>query len=318
MEGASHGLEFCLAQEADFEAVMSISGDVYGGLDYLPVRYHAWLKEPHRKVVLAKKKGQVVALVSTSILDDGCTVVVEGLRVAPTERGKGIAGHIQQHCLDLVRVDFPQVKVRRYVRSGHFGPECLAKYRPICRQEILLFCFKLEEFRPKLDNAIAQLKASGADWEDPILLAASDVRRVFLSPAVVDGVLPGKTIIWDWVPYKPLASNLETLLKQDIVWMADNKGEPRVLSLGTAPYGIPIEADAHRLNIDVLGKHFACARNQFLAQLRQGIGTMQGPLYCLLFLEPCLRQEMLSFCQNSMGLHQDRVIEGQNVLEADM
>eukprot|EP00061_Rhincodon_typus_P011706 g36931.t1 len=56
-----HTLEFCLAEEADFEEVMSISGDVYGGIDYLPVRYHAWIRDPFRRVILAKKKGQIVS-----------------------------------------------------------------------------------------------------------------------------------------------------------------------------------------------------------------------------------------------------------------
>lgn len=30
------------------------------------------------------------------IVDEGCTVVVEGLRVCPSERGRGVAGVIQR------------------------------------------------------------------------------------------------------------------------------------------------------------------------------------------------------------------------------
>ncbi|XP_041034657.1 histidine N-acetyltransferase-like isoform X2 [Carcharodon carcharias] len=259
-----------------------------------------------------------VALVSTNIVDDGHTVVLEGLRVTPKERGKGIAGLIQRYCLDLIRNQFPEVKVRRYSRSGHFEPESLSKFRLICRQEILALHFNLEEVRPKLDAAIAQLKVSGTEWEDPILLQASDVKRVFLNPCVVDNVLPGRTIIQDWAPYKPLESNLETLLKRDLFWMADSKEEPKVLTLGTAPYRIPIEAECHRFNIDIFGKHFPHARNQFLAQLQHGTSALQGPLYCLLYLAPSLWQEMLSFCQSSLGLRKERDIEGQNVLETEV
>ncbi|XP_038642881.1 histidine N-acetyltransferase isoform X2 [Scyliorhinus canicula] len=318
MEGASHGLEFCLAKEADFEQVMSISEDIYGGIDYLPAKYHAWLQEPDRRVILAKKKGQVIALVSANVVDDGCTAVVEGLRVAPMERGKGIAGIIQQYCFDLIRAQFPEVKVRRYTRSGYLGPETLAKFRLICKQEILLLRFELEEIRPKLDAAISQLKACGTEWEDPILLRASDVQRVFLNPNVVGGVLPGKTIVLDWAPYRPLQSNLEILLKKNLIWLADGQEEPRVLSLGATPYRIPMGADYNCLSIDLFGKHFPSARNQFLAQLQRGIGTLQGSLYCLLYLDPCLWQQMYSFCQISFGLHQERDFEGQNVLETEM
>ncbi|XP_043539430.1 histidine N-acetyltransferase-like isoform X1 [Chiloscyllium plagiosum] len=313
-----HALEFCLAKEADFEEVMSISGDIYGGLDYLPVRYHAWIRDPARRVILAKKKGQIVALVSANVVDDGHTAVMEGLRVAPRERGKGIAGFIQSYCLDLAMAQFPDVKVRRYTRAGQLAPETLAKFRLICKQEIICTQFKAEYILPKLEAAIAQLKESGAEWKDPILLGATDVKRVFLSPNVVDGVLPGKTIIQDWAPYKPLESNLEKLVRQGIIWMADDKEDPRVVSLGTAPYRVPLGTGYHRLNIDIFGKHFPRVRNQFLAQVQQRISTLEGPVYCILYFEPPMWQDMLSFCQTALGLHVDRELRMQNLLEADM
>lgn len=53
-------LQFSLAAESDFEEVMAMSEGIYGGLDYLPSRYHAWLREPQRTVVLAKRAGAVV------------------------------------------------------------------------------------------------------------------------------------------------------------------------------------------------------------------------------------------------------------------
>ncbi|XP_048476137.1 histidine N-acetyltransferase-like [Rhincodon typus] len=313
-----HTLEFCLAEEADFEEVMSISGDVYGGIDYLPVRYHAWIRDPFRRVILAKKKGQIVALVSANIVDNGHTAVFEGLRVAPLERGKGIAGLIQGYCLNLVKDQFPEVKVHRYTKSGQLAPKILTKFRLICKQEVLSVQFKAEDIRPKLEAAVAQLKESGKEWEDPVLLGASDAKRVFLSPRVVDGVLPGKTIIQDWVPYRPLESNLKKLVSQDFIWMADDKEEPTVLSVGTAPYRVPLGTGYHRLNIDIFGKQFPRARNQLLAQLQQGVSTLEVPIYCLLYFEPSMWQDMLSFCQTALGLHKDRDFEGQNLLEADM
>ncbi|XP_067827938.1 histidine N-acetyltransferase-like [Heptranchias perlo] len=321
MEGAKPepgpvGLEFCLAQEGHFEEVMSISRDVYGGIDYLPVRYRTWLQEPARRVMLAKRNGRVIALVSVNVVDDGRTAVVEGLRVAPRERGKGIAGLIQEHCLDFIRAQFPEVEVRRYTRSGRLGPEVLAKFQLICKQEILSLYFKVEALRPKLGAAIVQLKASGTEWQEPIVLQAADVKRVFLNPTVIDTVLPGKTIVHDWAPFKASGSNLETLLKQDIVWMADSKEEPSVLSLCTAPYAIPMGANHHRLNIDIFGKHFPGARSQFLAHLQEVIGSLQGPLYCILYMDPSLWQEMHSFCLESFGLQSDRDFGGQSVLEA--
>lgn len=53
-------LDFVVATEQEFEEVLAISGDIYGGLDYLPSRYHSWLRDPNRTVVLAKRNGGVV------------------------------------------------------------------------------------------------------------------------------------------------------------------------------------------------------------------------------------------------------------------
>lgn len=57
---ADSQLEFAIATERDFEEILAISKGIYGGLDYLPSRYHAWIHEPNRTVVLAKKNGVVV------------------------------------------------------------------------------------------------------------------------------------------------------------------------------------------------------------------------------------------------------------------
>lgn len=54
------GLQFTLASEEDFDDIMAMSQDIYGGLDYLPTRYSSWLKEANRTVILARKQGKVV------------------------------------------------------------------------------------------------------------------------------------------------------------------------------------------------------------------------------------------------------------------
>ena len=54
------GLQFTVATEEDFEEIMAMSQDIYGGLDYLPTRYQAWLQESNRIVILARKQGKVV------------------------------------------------------------------------------------------------------------------------------------------------------------------------------------------------------------------------------------------------------------------
>ncbi|XP_055521977.1 histidine N-acetyltransferase [Leucoraja erinacea] len=314
MAGASLELEYCLAQEADFEEVMAISTDIYGGLDYLPARYHTWLLEATRKVFLAKKEGRVVALVSVSVVDDGRTAVVEGLRVAPAERGRGIAGLVQRHALAAMKSSFPCLEVQRSSRSGPLGPEVLAKYRMICHQGVLVLHFLAAELRPKLSAAIDRLKG----WEDPVRLEIREVKEVFLDPKVVEKVLPGGTITWDWSPYQPLQSNLEMLVTRGICWMADSRDNPSVLSLSAAPYKVPAGVGHLRLNIDIFGRDYPLVRGQFLAQLRRGLEPLQGPIHCLVYMDPSLWPELRAFCKGELGLQNGHLIDGQKLLEAEI
>lgn len=62
------GLQFTVATEEDFDEIMAMSQDIYGGLDYLPTRYTSWLQETNRTVILARKQGKVVSPFSLSLL----------------------------------------------------------------------------------------------------------------------------------------------------------------------------------------------------------------------------------------------------------
>ncbi|XP_072115570.1 histidine N-acetyltransferase [Mobula birostris] len=318
MEGASHELEFCLAQVDDFEQVMSISTDIYNGLDYLPDRYHGWLKDPSRRVILAKKEGKVVALLSVNVVDNGQTAIMEGLRVAPSERGKGIAGVIQQYACALIKSQFPSLEVQRCTRAGELNPDVFTKFQLLCSQEVLDLQFVAEELQPMVGATIGHLKASKQEWKEPIQLAVGDVKRLFLDQQVVEEVLPGGIIIQNWIPFKPFKGNLEVLLKQNITWMADSVVDPTVLSLCSSPYKVPAGANNLCLNIDIFGKDFPRARNQFLSQLHKALSFLQGPTYCFIYLDKTIWSIMHSFCQTVFGLTSQKVIKGQFVLEAKL
>ena len=68
------------------------------------------------------------------VIDDGETMLVEGLRVAPQERGKGVAGVLLRFCAELVKSKYPEVKVNRLTRDDQLGPKDFQKYRIITKQ----------------------------------------------------------------------------------------------------------------------------------------------------------------------------------------
>ena len=61
-----------------------------------------------------------------------------------------------------------------------------------------------------------------------------------LSSDLMHDVLPNSTIVQDWQPFKPLSSNMDILLKKDIDWLVDDVTKPRVASLCTYPFRVPI------------------------------------------------------------------------------
>ena len=54
-------ITFRLAGHGDYEAVMDINRDVYGGFDYLPCLYHTFLHDKGVIMMLAEVKGKVVS-----------------------------------------------------------------------------------------------------------------------------------------------------------------------------------------------------------------------------------------------------------------
>lgn len=76
--------------------------------------------------------GQLIVLVH--VIDARETALVEGPRVAPWECGKGVAGLLQRFCSQLVKRQYPGVKVVRLTWDDQLGPCELKKYRLVTKQ----------------------------------------------------------------------------------------------------------------------------------------------------------------------------------------
>ncbi|XP_077598592.1 histidine N-acetyltransferase [Stigmatopora nigra] len=306
-------LQFSVATEEDFEDIMAISQDIYGGLDYLPTRYSSWLQETNRTVILARKQGKVIALESVCLIDEGQTMLVEGLRVAPQERGKGVAGVLLRFCAELVKAKHPEVKVSRLTRDDQLGSKDFQKYRVITKQGILLVRFRAEDLKRRLSDL------GGVEPSSPVRLDQHDaVRRLFLNGDLMQGVLPNNTIIQDWQPFKPMPCNLDILMKKDIDWMVDDDSKPSVGSLCTFPFRVPIGEDWYYLNIDMFGKDLDLVRQQFLSHLRRHTATLKGHVMCQMFLDPPLWKPMADFCSHALCVELVKEYTEQCVVESDL
>ena len=50
------------ARPEDYEAVMDIDRNMYNGTDYLPSKYHQYLKDPNRHAYVCESDGNVVKI----------------------------------------------------------------------------------------------------------------------------------------------------------------------------------------------------------------------------------------------------------------
>ena len=111
------GLLFCLANETDL-AVYEMSEGIYGGYDYLTLKFLNHLKDSDGRTLIAEKDGRAVGLQVMHFVDEKETVIVQGLRVHLGYRRQGIGKRLIQECRDYAKQNFPRVKVERFAMSA--------------------------------------------------------------------------------------------------------------------------------------------------------------------------------------------------------
>ncbi|KAJ8338244.1 hypothetical protein SKAU_G00372100 [Synaphobranchus kaupii] len=311
--GDCDGLTFWLAQPEDYDAVMGISDNVHRGYDYLPHRYHSWLTEPNRVVILAKTEGKLVALESGLVVDEGHTVVVEGLRVCPSERGKGVAGIIQRFTDQYIRQLYPTVRVKWLTRGEDPGPEKLAKFTVLDRRAIISLCVKAENF----DGFLSDLKVK-LDPEPRLMCLDEEeqLRGLLLDSALGSRLqLPGGAMIIDWQPLKPIESNLKALQRHNPTWLVDRLMSPTFLSIHTPPYPIPYNGGAFRFNIDLFGTSQALARLALVSHLERVRDKIQGVVCIFVYMHRSLWKGMFEYCEGMTGVQSVNLYWEQLFLE---
>ncbi|XP_060730453.1 N-acetyltransferase 16, like [Tachysurus vachellii] len=323
----SEGLTFWLARPQDYEEVMAISHDIYQGNDYLPHRYHTWMTEHDRVVIIGRRNGKLVALDSALVVDGGQTVVLEGLRVCPSERGHGVAGVIQRVTDSYIKHVYPSVTTKRLTRNDNPGPEKLSKFTFLACRAILSLCGDAESFegfvsglKSKLENTE---KSNGTYSNHQKLFVLKDSYQ--LKTLVLDTdlslrlQLPGGAIIQDWQPLKPMESNLEILERRNLTWLVDCVNEKTMfMSFHTPPYPVPFSGGSLRFNIDMFGTDVSIARKALIAHLEQILEEIHGTVLVHIYMPQTFWEDMRQFCDGDDGVRQHRDYGEQLFLEKEM
>jgi N-acetylglutamate synthase-like GNAT family acetyltransferase len=81
-------------QSSDLEDVNEISKHIWDGHDYVPSVAKAWLKDPTCHFYGVEEDGRVVAVGNLRLIENGRVGWMEGLRVHPDYRGRGLANEL--------------------------------------------------------------------------------------------------------------------------------------------------------------------------------------------------------------------------------
>ncbi|XP_071373356.1 N-acetyltransferase 16, like [Centroberyx affinis] len=318
--GKSEGLTFWLAQPDDYEDVMSISEDIYGGNDYLPHRYHEWMEEPERTVILARREGKLVALESGLVVDEGATLVLEGLRVCSSERGRGVAGVIQRFADSYIQQQHPTIKMKRMTRGDDPGPEKLAKFILLARRAVLPLCGEAESFDGFISFLKNKLQSPGV-LSGLVPLDETQLKRVLLDHKLPSRVqLPGGAIIQDWQPLRPMEGNLAILRRRGLTWLADSQEAPVFLSFYSPPYPIPYNGGSLRFNIDMFGTDPVFAQCALVGLIEAVLakGELKGSVKVFVYMDQSLRETLQAFCEGHQGVMRCREPWKQLFLEREI
>uniref|UniRef100_A0AAY4D355 Histidine N-acetyltransferase C-terminal domain-containing protein n=1 Tax=Denticeps clupeoides TaxID=299321 RepID=A0AAY4D355_9TELE len=282
---------------------MAISKGIFDGNDYLPHFYQEWMAEPNRVVIVARKARKLVALESRVVVDGGNTVVLQGLRVCPSEAGHGLAGVVYRFCDSYMKKLYPSIRMRHLITYDYVAPEKLTKFNLLAKRAVLSFYGEAESFFTLTSTLKAKLVAEnrpgGSDFKTCALETEAQLRSVILDPDLPSMLqLPG------------------ILRRQNLSWFAARAGKKILfLSLHTPPYPIPYNNGSLCLNIDLFGTDTVLAKEAVVAHLERSKGQLRGGVVMHVYMHTSLWEDLREFCQGVSGLKQLEK-RGQKFLEA--
>lgn len=119
-------LDARLLKESDIPAILEITKKTWGGHDYLPNIIHSWLSNPQCHPVVLEFEGKVVAVSNLRAIDNEITGWMEGMRVHPKLRERGIAKHLTNKLVEIAsKKGFK--RVRLVTATENPAPQKLAR-----------------------------------------------------------------------------------------------------------------------------------------------------------------------------------------------
>ena len=113
-------------EESDIPAIIELTRTVWGGHDHLPRIIHGWLSDHLCFPFVLEYGSEVVTVANLKSVDDGVTGWMEGLRVHPDHREKGLAKYMTKHLVETA-TEKGFKRIRLVTAADNQAPQKLAK-----------------------------------------------------------------------------------------------------------------------------------------------------------------------------------------------
>ena len=217
-------LTFRLARPSDFDEILKLSEGVYGGNDYLPLKYHTWMKMENLAVMLSYSGDKLAGLVACSIVDEGRTAIRRAARTSAEFRGQGVYKQLSGAMNDFIRRQYPSV-CRERLTTIHSNPSLAM----ILQLEMLRACDRKKSFcshHLATTNNSIQVEACTKDYLCDVIFCSPQAQKLF----------PDNVVVIEWFPIEPLRSNIDYLQQENELYFAVEKCSdgafPRSVSFG--------------------------------------------------------------------------------------
>jgi len=204
-----------LAKSSDFDDVVKLSKGVYDGYDYLPVVYHEWLKRKNVAIMLMFAGRDLIGLESSTIVDDGRTLVRRASRIASNLRGQGFVRTLRAAIDQYVTTNFPKVSRERFFTSAEGKAKAgLNLYHKILERDTLYFIVD-ENSSGNSDECLHQAHSLNSVKECKLQSCTDEYfSDVFLSSSVAEKFFLNNVVIFNLCPFEPLRSNVHLILEE--------------------------------------------------------------------------------------------------------
>jgi ribosomal protein S18 acetylase RimI-like enzyme len=204
-------------KESDRDDVLEIAKHTWDGHDYLPYFFDAWLKDENSHTAAIEHKGHVISLANLRVIEKGRTGWMEGLRVHPDYRGKGLASLLTKHVVEIAK----EIKVERI------------RYTTATDNQSSLHLGEMVGMERKFDLAFYwHENPRELTWRTPES-PMREVTSVQLIPDLADSrLLPHNVVIYDWKALDATPAGLEKIGLTSKFWIQTVENSIKSFSLG--------------------------------------------------------------------------------------